>query len=87
MEAATAHAKTLQFLGVVTGPDDVVDDERVGATATKWGLNYPTVRDRDAALAKRFGVKGSPTIIVLGPGQKVLFTGHRVPKDWAALSQ
>lgn len=87
MAAAKAHDQKLRFFGVVTGPDDVVDDERVSATATKWGLTYPTVRDRDAALATRFGVKGSPTIVVIGPGQKVLFTGHRAPADWAALSQ
>lgn len=83
--AARAHASTIEFVGVVAGPDDAVDDQEVRAMTTKLQLPYPQVRDRDLALTTRYGVKATPTIVVLGKDAKVLYFGHRSPADWASL--
>ena len=43
------------------------------------------VRDRDLSLTKGLGVRGTPTIIVLGKDRQVLYDAHRAPEDWAEL--
>jgi hypothetical protein len=68
---------------VVTGPDDVVDEGEVRRMAQKLGLPYPQARDRSAALARRFGVQGTPTIVVVEPTGRVAYNGHELPPDWA----
>lgn len=83
--AQRQHASRIEFLGVVPGPDTIVDDGEVAAVARGWGLSYPTVRDRDLSLARRFDVQGTPTIVVLGRGGRVLYHGHSAP-EWSALS-
>jgi thiol-disulfide isomerase/thioredoxin len=83
---ARAHGDEILFLGVVPGPDDYVDDGEVEKMAAELGLPYPQVRDRDLALSQRFEVKGTPTIVVLGSGGRILFRGHRSPQDWSALA-
>jgi thiol-disulfide isomerase/thioredoxin len=82
--AAAEYGGRIRFLGVVPGKDETVDDDKVRAAAKDWGYTFPQVRDRDLALSKRFGVTGTPTIVVLGSDQKVLFNEHRAPKSWAA---
>jgi thiol-disulfide isomerase/thioredoxin len=71
------------FLGVVSGPDEYVDDREVEAKSTELGLPYPQVRDRDLSLSDRYEVEGTPTIVVLGTGGRILFHGHRRPADWS----
>ena len=83
--AAAEHGGRIEFLGVVPGPDTLVDDAKVRETAASWGLPYPSVRDRDLALTNALGVEGTPTIIVLGEDQRVLYRGHEPPPDWGAL--
>jgi thiol-disulfide isomerase/thioredoxin len=80
---ARAHGDEILFVGVVPGPDDYVDDGEVEQMAAELGLPYPQVRDRDLMLSKRFEVKGTPTIVVLGAGGRILFNGHRAPADWS----
>lgn len=82
-EASRTRAEETAFFGVVTGPDDLVDDEKVTSTARALGLTYPQVRDRDADLARRFDVQGTPTIVVIDPGGRISFRGHRLPESWA----
>ena len=83
--AAREHGDSIEFLGVVPGPKDTVDDAEVLRVAAEWGLSYPQVRDEDLALTRRFGVRGTPTIVVLGPSGNVAYHGHRPPADWSAL--
>jgi len=80
---ARAHGDEILFVGVVPGPDDYVDDGEVEQMAAKLGLPYPQVRDRDLSLSRRFEVKGTPTIVVLGKGGRILYNGHRPPEDWS----
>lgn len=77
----------IEFVGVVPGTDDYVDDEEVERKARELGLPYPQVRDRDMALSKRFEVTGTPTIVVLGENGRILFHGHRPPEDWSVWAQ
>lgn len=83
--AAAEHGKRIRFVGVVPGRDDTVDDGEVCETQASWHYEFPQVRDRDMSLTKRFGVKGTPTILVLGKDREVLFNAHRAPADWATL--
>jgi len=80
---ARTYGEDILFLGVVPGSDDYVDDGEVEKKATELGLPYAQVRDRDMALSKRYDVKGTPTIVVLGAGGRILFNGHRAPEDWS----
>lgn len=75
----------LDFVGVVPGPDASVDEAALDAAIARFGLPYPQVRDRDLALTERFAIEGTPTIVVLGAGGRVVYRGHRAPEDWAAL--
>jgi len=73
------------FVGVIPGPDGLVDDDEVRATALDWKLPYAQVRDRENALTGGLGVEGTPTIIVIGPDRSVRYRGHRLPSDWDSL--
>ncbi|MAF66956.1 MAG: hypothetical protein CMJ84_15035 [Planctomycetes bacterium] len=77
----------IDFLGVIPGPDEQVDEAEVRRVAASLGLSYPQVRDRDLAWTHALAVEGTPTIVVLGPGREVLYHGHRPPSDWSALSR
>ena len=46
-----------------------------------FDLPYPQVRDRDLFLTRRFDVKGTPTLVVIG-AEGVLYEGHGPPEDW-----
>jgi thiol-disulfide isomerase/thioredoxin len=74
----------VDFFGVVPGPDDVVDDAEVRRVAEELGSTYPQVRDRDLALTRRFGVNGTPTIVVIGSDGAVRHHGHEPPSSWVA---
>lgn len=83
-EAARAHTESLRFVGVVSGTDRDVDETKVRKYVEKFALPYPQVRDRDLALVHRYEVKGTPTILILGPGREILYRGSTPPEDWAA---
>ncbi len=82
VRAADEYGETLQFFGVISGPDHVIDDEKVQRVAREWGYSHPQIRDRDLALAKRFRIFGTPVVIVLGDGGRELYRGFRLPDDW-----
>lgn len=71
-----------RFFGIVSGPDEVVNAERVAECIERYNISYPTIRDGDASLSRRFGVKGTPTLIILKGTQEV-FRGHRAPQNWS----
>lgn len=83
--AARQHGDRVTFVGIVPGADSNVDDGEVRETAQELGLVYPTVRDRDLAWTRAFGIEGTPTIVVLrGSPAQVVYRGHR-PPDFGAL--
>lgn len=74
----------LDFYGVVTGPDDVVDESAVRDMTRELALPYPQVRDRSGELARRFRVRGTPTVVVIEPDGRVSHNGHDLPTSWSA---
>ena len=85
-EAARRHGDRLRFVGVIPGDPADVDLAEVVSVRSAWGYAFPQVRDPDLSLCARLGVKGTPTIVVLGRGGAVRYDGHRPPADWAALA-
>lgn len=83
-DAVEQYGESMQFFGVVSGPDHIVDDAKVRKVAKDWHHPQPQVRDRDLALTKRFNVRGTPVIIVLGLEGRILFRGYRLPDDWTS---
>ncbi len=71
-----------RFFGIVSGGDDLVNQQELDSLTAELGLPYPQIRDRDGAVAERFHVLGTPTIIVLGPDGRTRYRGSRVPEDW-----
>jgi thiol-disulfide isomerase/thioredoxin len=86
-EAARAHTESLRFVGVVSGSDRDVDETKVRKYVEKYALPYPQVRDRDLALVSRYEVKGTPTILILGPGREILYRGSTPPEKWATFAR
>lgn len=83
--AAKRYEERARFIGVVPGPDELVDDATVSATAADWGLPYSQVRDRDNSLTSGFKVEGTPTIVVIDAKREVRYRGHSLPDDWERL--
>jgi thiol-disulfide isomerase/thioredoxin len=86
VRAAKDYAGKIEFFGVVSGPDAIVDASELQTVTAQLALPYPQIRDRDGSLAERFHVQSTPTIIVLGRGGKELYRGAALPKDWGALA-
>ena len=84
LAAAAREHPELDFYGVVSGPDDAVDDGRVLEVVNRWFVPYPQVRDRDLELTETFGVVGTPTIVVVDEDGRVVYRDHEQP-DWEAL--
>jgi thiol-disulfide isomerase/thioredoxin len=82
--AAAAHELQgrLSFFGIVSGPDAAVDDRKVERVVAEKGLSYPQIRDRDLRLTEALHVDGTPTIVVLGRGRRILYSSHHLPSSW-----
>lgn len=80
--ASAAMAGEVAFVGVVSGPDEAVDQALFEKSVDELGLSYPQVRDRDLALTKRFDVRATPTVVVVGGDGHVRYRGSKLPSDW-----
>ena len=87
VKADLQYSPRLRFYGIISGPDEDVDEARVGKIVADLDVHYPQVRDRDLRLSRSFGVQGTPTIIILGHGGSVLYRGHRPPDNWNAFAK
>jgi thiol-disulfide isomerase/thioredoxin len=81
--AAKSEVGQIHFVGVIPGKTGTVNEEEVAQTRKAWGYEFPQVRDSDMTWTHALGVKGTPTIVVLGKGRKVLYHEHRPPSDWS----
>ncbi|MFT7679509.1 MAG: thiol-disulfide isomerase/thioredoxin, partial [Planctomycetota bacterium] len=63
--AYQAYGKRMRIVGVVSGPDQSVDEGKLNQQILRLGLDYDQVRDRDLSLTKHFGVEATPTIVIL----------------------
>ena len=82
VKAAAAHAGHLQFFGVVSGKDELVDAKHVQTFIEKSGFTFPQIRDKDLSMTKEMDIAGTPTVIIVGKGNQVLYRGHQPPEDW-----
>ena len=48
-----------------------------------FGIRYAVARDADASVARRYSVKGTPTIILLDHKGVVQYFGNQLPADYA----
>ncbi len=85
VEASHRLAEKAQFIGVVSGSEETIDERKVDRFISATGLDYPQVRDKDLRLTNMFKVKGTPTIIVIDPKGRVVYRDHHAPDDWNAL--
>lgn len=83
--AARRYAGRIHFLGVVSGGDDYVDTDEVARVSEQLQLPYGQYRDKDGRLAVRCAVRSTPTLLVLGRGGRILYTGRDLPGDWDRL--
>jgi thiol-disulfide isomerase/thioredoxin len=81
--ASKTYGRDFDFFGIVSGEDKFVDDRKVRKMTTSLALPYPQIRDRDLSLSTTFKVKGTPTIVIVGPGMVPIYVGHHAPKDWS----
>jgi thiol-disulfide isomerase/thioredoxin len=81
--AVREHGDEIRFFGIVSGPDRAVDDDKVRRVAREWNHPQPQIRDRDLSLTRRFKVRGTPVIVILGRDREILYRGYRLPKSWA----
>jgi len=80
-----AHEKLgdeMAFYGVVSGPDESVNETDVSKAIFDTGMTYPTIRDRDLRLTRGLGVEIQPTIIILDPAGTVAYKDGAPPADW-----
>ena len=82
--AARQHSG-LHFYGVISGDAETVDEAEVRKIAFQKTLPYPQVLDRDLGLTEAFGITGTPTIVVVGPGGEILHRGHSADVDWGGI--
>ncbi|MBT6451960.1 MAG: TlpA family protein disulfide reductase [Planctomycetes bacterium] len=73
------------WFGVLAGSDDQVDLSKVRSLTAQHGVRYPQLRDRSGELVKSLAVKGTPTIIVLGPRGEIRYREHQLPDSWELL--
>ncbi len=83
VEAARRFAGHAQFVGVVSGPDKAIDEDKVDRFIRETGITYPQVRDRDLSLTRDFDVKATPTIVVVAPDGRIVYYDHRAPAEWS----
>jgi len=87
-EAVAASAEldgAVVFVGVVSGPDEAVDGALFDQSVDELELTYPQVRDRDLALARRFDVRSTPMVVMVGDDGRVRYRGSILPRDWSQL--
>ena len=87
VKAWHTHKDNIKFFGVISGEDEDVDDEKVLKTAKKFEMPYPQIRDRNLSLTRKYEVKGTPTIIIIGKGLSVLYNDNHLPKNWSEFYQ
>ncbi len=57
---------------------------RLAGGVRDFGIKYPVASDADAAVARRYKVVGTPTIVFLDKQGVVQYFGNELPKDYAA---
>lgn len=73
LKEAQARYPGLRWLGV--NVNKVAEDG--SRTVTERGITWPSIADPDLTLTDRFGIRGTPGLIVLASDGETLFRGRR----------
>jgi len=82
--AFDAYGQRIKIIGVVSGPDSAVDEGKLLQIIGELGLTYDQIRDRDLVLTHRYGITGTPTVVILDAAGEVVYDQHHVPSSWEA---
>jgi len=61
------------------GIDVKEDEKKIRRFAEKWKLQYPVLLDKNAVLAKKYGLKGFPLSIVIDGNGIIQYIGSQPP--------
>jgi len=69
----------LEFLAVNVGINDSA--KKAGRYVEKYGITYPVAFDNGSAVTKKYGVMGTPTIVIVDKGGTIRYFSAAVPTD------
>ena len=72
----------LQFFGIISGPDTIVNEQKVNSMVEQLNLSFPQIRDKSAEISDLFEVVGTPTIIIFNSRGEILYRDHTAPGNW-----
>ncbi len=73
--------KGLNVLAINVGVND--SEKRTEAFIKKYGVSYPVAFDYKSLITKKFGVMGTPTVMVIGSDGVVKYKSAAMPEDLA----
>jgi peroxiredoxin len=69
----------LEFLAVNVGINDSA--KKAARYVDKYGITYPVAFDNGSAVTKKYGVMGTPTIVIVDRGGTIRYFSAAVPTD------
>ena len=75
------YGEGLQVLGVNVGMNDSL--KRLKRYVGKHKVAYPQYFDEGSGLSRSYGIRGTPTIVIVDRQGIVQFKGHSVPTNFA----
>ena len=82
-EAARTWGEEFQFCGVLSGDRSQVDEVAARTLATRAGLPFPQLLDRERRLATDLTIDETPAFVLFGRDGSILYRGDRLPSSWA----
>jgi cytochrome c biogenesis protein CcmG, thiol:disulfide interchange protein DsbE len=77
--AAQYESRGVRVLGI-----NIQDSSaRTQSGINDFGIRYAVARDTDAAVARRYRVTGTPTVVFLDANGVVTYVGNQLPADYA----
>ncbi len=77
--AAEFEPAGVKVVGINIGESDA----RVSEGIKDFGIKYTVARDKDASVAGKYKVVGTPTVVILDKSGVVQYFGNELPKDAA----
>jgi peroxiredoxin len=70
--------KGVNVIGINIGESDA----RIAEGVKDFGIEYTVAKDKDTAVARKFKVVGTPTIVFLDRAGKIAYVGHALPGNY-----
>ncbi len=71
--------KGLEILAINVGVND--SEKRTKAFMKKYKMNYPVLFDTGSKITKKYGVQGTPTVMIVDSEGVVRYKSASLPKD------